>query len=272
MHTEIQLCGMTMPSGKRDREINLDEADDQPDIVTHNMEMMAYALSHDLRAPLRAIEGFTLALAEDLGESLPEAAAHDLREIRSGIERMHNIISKWQSLIKGNACTLQREHVDLSAMAQSIINDLRMAEPARNVMVRITPQLHAQGDAVLLYEMLQNLLGNAWKFTQQNDAQALIEFGVVVADGKHYFVRDNGIGLVDAEVDDVFRPLKRLSNASGFEGYGMGLAIVRYIAEVHGGRVWIENNPAAGAMVNFVLSTNESNDALSHLKPGCINA
>lgn len=249
---DIHSCGITMFSGKRDIPVDLDDDDHQRRSISGNMEMMAYALSHDLRAPLRAIDGFSSALIEDLGESLPEAAAHDLREIRAGIQRMHSIISKWQSLVRGGGSPLQDECVDLSALAQSIINELRIAEPSRKVMTQIAAGLQVRGDAVLLREMLQNLLGNAWKFTQQNDAQALIEFGMVSHHG-HYFVRDNGIGLATDTAHDIFKPMTRLANAAGVEGSGMGLAIVRYIVEVHGGAIWLAPSAGQGATFNFTL-------------------
>ena len=251
IQSDIHSCGITMFSGKRDIHIDLDDDNRQRRSTRLNMEMMAYALSHDLRAPLRAIDGFSSALAEDLGDSLPEAAAHDLREIRAGIQRMHSIISKWQSLVRGVG-PLRHECVDLSALAESIINELRIAEPSRKVMTQIAPGLQVQGDAVLLREMLQNLLGNAWKFTQQNDAQALIEFGMAGHHG-HYFVRDNGIGLATDAVHDIFKPMTRLANAAGVEGNGMGLAIVRYIVEVHGGAIWLAPSAGQGATFNFTL-------------------
>lgn len=267
MQASFQFCGTTMLSGNKRGDVAVDDCDHEVQSVTRNLEMMAYALSHDLRAPLRAIDGFSQALIEDLGDSLPATAARDLHEIRAGIGRMHGIINKWQSLIKGNACALQREYVDLSAMAQSIVNDLRIAEPSPGTEVRIAPGLHTQGDSVLLHELLQNLLGNAWKFTRTKAAQALIEFGTA-GDGSCYFVRDNGIGIDAGRAHAIFKPMTRLANSAGVEGNGMGLAIVRYIVDAHGGSIWLDEDSVSGATFFFTLPAMPTPDASFTLLAG----
>jgi signal transduction histidine kinase len=235
-----------------------------PPLERRDLEVVAYALSHDLRAPLRAIEGYGRALAADLGDSISPAAAHDLSEMLSGIERMFATISKWLSFIR--ACTsteVNHELVDLSSIAQSIVGELRAAEPWRTVSVHITPDLRVSGDSVLLRQMLQNLLGNAWKFTAHVDATAMIELGQS-PDTKHLFVRDNGIGLDATNDAYLFNPFARQANASTYEGNGIGLAIVRYIVELHGGVIWAEGQPGLGAIFNFKLAIAKSVDASDH--------
>jgi signal transduction histidine kinase len=231
--------------------------------LNRNLEMIAYALSHDLRAPLRAIEGFSRALSDDLGNSIPERAKQDVREIRAGVNRMQRMVTQWLSFIRGDKSGVHREQVDLSELAREVMVDLRGANPERKTVFHIEPGLTVFGDAQLLRELLQNLLGNAWKFTQRNDNNALIEVGACTNEQQAtYFVRDNGEGFATADARKLFTPFVRLHSGREYEGTGVGLAIARKIVDSHGGRIWAEGQPSVGAKFSFTLpqpaATNDS--------------
>jgi signal transduction histidine kinase len=231
--------------------------------LNRNLEMIAYALSHDLRAPLRAIEGFSRVLSDDLGNSIPERAKHDVREIRAGVNRMQRMVAQWLSFIRGDQSGVHREQVDLSELAREVVIELRSANPERKTVFRIEPGLTIFGDAQLLRELLQNLLGNAWKFTQGNDRNAVIEVGVCTNEQQaDYFVRDNGEGFSPIDAEKLFTPFVRLHSGSEYEGTGVGLAIARKIVDSHGGRIWAEGQPNVGAKFSFTLpppaATNDS--------------
>ena len=219
-----------------------------------NFETVAYALAHDLRAPLRAIEGFARALTEDLDRPLPPAAAHDLSQIQAGIGRMHAMVAHWLIFMRNDAGVTTREQVDLTAVANSVIAELRAAEPQRTVNVVIAADLVVNGDAVLLRQLLQNLLGNAWKFTRDTPRSALLEVGSY-RDGMQtvYFVRDNGVGFAADQSQRLFEPFAKLHADTQYEGSGVGLTIARNLVVAHGGRIWAEGTPDAGTVIRFTL-------------------
>jgi signal transduction histidine kinase len=218
-----------------------------------NFETVAYALAHDLRAPLRAIEGFARALTEDLDRPLPPAAAHDLSQIQAGIGRMHAMVAHWLTFLR-NDVGVARGQVSLSAIANSVIAELRAADPQRTVNVVIAANLVVNGDAVLLRQLLQNLLGNAWKFTRDTSRPAFIEVGSD-RDGMQtvYFVRDNGIGFAAEQAQRLFEPFTKLHADTQYEGNGVGLTIARNLVAAHGGRIWAEGTPDAGTVIRFTL-------------------
>jgi signal transduction histidine kinase len=220
-----------------------------------HLEALVYALSHDLRAPLRAIDGFSRALEQDMNEGSMIAAKRDLQEIQLGVARMHGIINKWMSMINGMSTSLRREYVDLSVMARSVFKDLQIAEPYRRVTLNVSNGVVACGDEVLLRELLQNLIGNAWKFSASRADKATIEVGRT-QNGKAYFVRDNGIGITAEDAERIFEPFYRVAGARSIEGSGMGLAIVRHIVEIHGGMVWADGHVGLGTTVYFTLPDN----------------
>jgi signal transduction histidine kinase len=218
------------------------------------LETVAYTLSHDLRSPLRAIEGFSTALVEDFGEMLPAGAAKNLHEIHAAVTRMQAMIAQWLGSIATGTSAGRCEAIDLSALAYSVIAELYAAEPKRIVKVFIEPGLRAYGDALLIRQLLQNLLGNAWKFTAARDDRATIAFGAIgTGESVSYCVRDNGIGFDVEDAQRIFNPFTRLARSGETEGSGVGLAIARNIIDSHGGRIWAEGQPGIGAKFCFTL-------------------
>lgn len=219
--------------------------------VNRELESFGYSVSHDLRAPLRAIDGFSLALLEDCGDSLnPEGQDH-LQRIRNATVRMGQLIDNLLELARMSRAEITRERVDLSGLAEEIALQCRLADPQRKATFVIAPGLAVEGDRSLLRALLENLLGNAWKFTAKQ-ADALIELGVTCEGGCDvYFVRDNGAGFDMKYVSKLFRIFQRLHDVSEFPGTGVGLASVQRIIHRHGGRIWAESNPGKGATFYF---------------------
>jgi signal transduction histidine kinase len=217
------------------------------------LEAFSYSVSHDLRAPLRSIDGFSQALLEDYADSLPAEGAEYLGYLREASQQMGVLIDDLIRLSRLTRDELHSEEVDLSALARQAAEELRSREPDRAVELRIQPQVQAVGDPRLLRHVFQNLLGNAWKFTSRNP-QARIEFGVQDGAGEsRYFVRDNGVGFDMAYAKRLFSPFQRLHAKSEFEGSGIGLSLVQRVVRRHGGRVWAEAQPDRGATFYFTL-------------------
>ncbi len=224
-------------------------------LVNSNAELEAfsYSVSHDLRAPLRSIEGFSQALVEDYGAVLDEQGRDYLRRVRNGAARMSELIDDLLALSRVSRSAMLRGTVDLSALAVTVTQTLRIRTPERSVAVDISPGLTAEGDARLLQIVLENLLGNAWKFTRKQ-AHPYIEFGITQQEGKPvYFVRDNGAGFDMAHAGKLFGAFERLHAAADFEGTGIGLATVRRVIQRHDGNVWAEGKPGQGATFYFTL-------------------
>jgi PAS domain S-box-containing protein len=221
--------------------------------VNRELEAFSYSVSHDLRAPLRAIDGFSLALQEDCAAALQEAGRQHLRRVRAATQRMGQLIDDLLNLSRLTRAEMRRERVDLTALAREVAAELRAAAPQRQAEFVIQPGLQADGDSGLLRAALQNLLGNAWKFTG-GKAQARIEFGCCQKGGEDaFFVRDNGTGFDMAYADKLFGAFQRLHATAEFEGTGIGLATVQRIIHRHGGRVWAEAEPDRGAAFYFTL-------------------
>ncbi|MGH7569640.1 MAG: sensor histidine kinase [Gemmatimonadales bacterium] len=222
---------------------------------TANEDLAAFSYSgaHDLRAPLRAIDGFSQALAEDCADRLDAQGRRYLEQIRAGAQQMGLLIDGLLDLSRVTRAELRREDVDVSAQARLILEELGRLDPDRRVEVVIAPGMSAKGDAQLLKLVLQNLLRNAWKFTGKK-AQARIEDGVErQEDGPAYFVRDDGAGFDMAYADKLFGVFQRLHAAPDFPGTGIGLSIVQRIVRRHGGRVWVEAAVDRGATFYFTL-------------------
>jgi signal transduction histidine kinase len=217
------------------------------------LEAFSYSVSHDLRAPLRSIDGFSQALLEDCGDRLePEGQAH-LRRIRAAAQHMGRLIDDLLKLARVSRADLRVETVDLSAMAQATMAALTDAHGDRTVDWHVHPGLEATGDARLLQVMLTNLLENAWKFTGKT-AEARIEFGARGANGtREYYVKDNGAGFDPTYAAKLFGAFQRLHHPGDFPGTGIGLATVQRIVTRHGGRVTAEGAVGSGATFAFTL-------------------
>lgn len=217
------------------------------------LESFSYAVSHDLRAPLRRIDSFSRAVLESQGERLDDAGRRYLERVREASQHMSRLIDDVLYLSRVTRADLREHEVDLSALATLILSRLQESEPARKVDLKVRPAVIVRGDGQLLRIALENLLENAWKFTSRQP-EARIEFGVTQAAGEPtYFVRDNGAGFDMTYVDRLFGPFQRLHPQAEFPGSGIGLATVQRIIHRHGGRVWAEGLPGQGATFQFTL-------------------
>jgi PAS domain S-box-containing protein len=225
----------------------------QLEATNKELEAFTYSVSHDLRAPLRSIDGFSLALLEDYADRLDEDGQDYLRRVRAASQRMAQLIEDLLQLSRLTRREMRREMVDLSQLVQTIAAELQQREPERQVGFIIEQGVAADGDAGLLRVALENLLGNAWKFTSKQP-RARIEFGVTQRNGEAaYFVCDDGAGFDMAYADRLFSAFQRLHSASEFEGTGIGLATVQRIIHRHGGRIWAEGTVEQGATFYFTL-------------------
>ena len=226
----------------------------QLEAANQELETLAYSVSHDLRAPLRSIDGFSQILLEEYGDRLPARAGDYFQRMQAAAQRMAQLIDDLLQLSRVTRIELCRDDLDLALFARVVASDLQTAEASRDVAFVIHEPLKATGDANLVRLVLENLLGNAWKFTG-NVQRATIEVGAKQDDGEVvYFVRDDGAGFDMAYAAKLFTPFQRLHAASEFPGTGIGLATVRRIVNRHGGRVWAEGVPERGATFYFTLS------------------
>jgi len=222
---------------------------------TRELDAFAYSVSHDLRAPLRSLGGFSQLLLDDYGDRLDADGQDYLHRLQANVARMGQMIDDLLDLSRATRVELRRQPVDLSELARLIMAELRAADPGRQVEVAIAERLAGSGDPQLLRLMLENLLTNAWKFTGRRSA-ARIAVGSNWADGEQvYFVRDNGAGFSMRYADKLFNPFQRLHPSADFEGSGLGLAIVQRILSRHGGRIWADSEPDRGATFYFTLTT-----------------
>lgn len=217
------------------------------------LEAFSYSVSHDLRAPLAAMEGFSRALEDRLPADADPKVLHYVSRIRAGAHHMEELIEGLLQLARLGREPLHVEAVDLSALAQEALEWLRVQAPGREVTARVQPGLVAQGDVRMLRTVIQNLLGNAWKFTEPCESP-LIDVGCEAgAEGLVFYVRDNGVGFDMAHASRLFTPFQRLHTASEFPGTGIGLATVQRVVERHGGRIWALAAPGEGCTVYFTL-------------------
>ncbi len=222
--------------------------------LNQELEAFCYSVSHDLRAPLRSIDGFSQAVMEDYAERLDAQGRSHLLRVRAASKRMAGLIDDLLNLSRVSRGDMHTGPADLSALARSVAAELVETDPARDVTFVIQDGVVAQGDAHLLRVALENLLENAWKFTSRHD-RARIEFGRTEVDGTPaYFVRDDGAGFDMAYADKLFGAFQRIHTPAEFEGTGIGLATVWRIVHRHGGRVWAEGEVEKGATFYFTLS------------------
>ncbi|HTI05589.1 MAG TPA: ATP-binding protein [Gemmatimonadales bacterium] len=222
--------------------------------AVQELDAFAYSVSHDLRAPLRSIDGFSQILLEDYGDKLDDAGRHALERVRAATQHMGGLIDDLLKLSRVSRGELRKERVDLSAIARAIVKEYT----GREVAITIAPGLVVEGDPRLLQVALENLLGNAWKYTSKRP-DARIELGEVEAAGavgkreRVFYVRDNGAGFDMRYADKLFAAFQRLHGANEFEGTGVGLATVQRILRRHGGRIWAEAKVGEGATFYFTV-------------------
>jgi signal transduction histidine kinase len=222
--------------------------------ANHELDAFSYSVSHDLRAPLRAVDGFSAILLSDYGTVLDAEGRGYLERVRSSAARMSALIEDLLELSRISRAPIEQHPVDLATTAREVIDALRSREPSRNVDADVEADLVGLGDPRLLRIVLENLLGNAWKFTSK-EPNARITIGKEEsATGTVFFVRDNGAGFDMDRVDRLFAPFQRLHSTTDFEGTGVGLATAQRIIARHGGRVWAESSPRGGAVFRFTLS------------------
>ncbi len=248
-------------SDRRRNEQRIEERNRQLAALNQELEAFSYSVSHDLRAPLRSIEGFSKILLRDYsGRELDETAGSYLERMRAAAERMAQLIEDLLELSRVSRTELSFEVVDLSRMAESAIEEFRSRDPERQVKVTIQPELFTRGDARLLSVALCNLLGNAWKFTG-NREDAEIEMTKKSMNGIDTFcVRDNGAGFNPEFSDKLFAPFQRLHRVSEFEGTGVGLAIVQRVIQRHNGKVCADSKVGEGASFYFTLNGDVKKD------------
>jgi signal transduction histidine kinase len=247
---EINRLNLDLEKRVQERTAQLQEAN-------RELEAFSFSVSHDLRAPLRAIDGFSEALLEDFGEKVDDDMRSFLARIRSATLRMSQLIEDLLNLARISRVDMQRQSVDMSAMARQTLAELQQREPEREVEVSVWDGVVVQGDGRLLRVVLENLLGNAWKFTSRS-AKPLIEFGMMrESDRTVLFVRDNGAGFDMAHADKLFGAFQRLHGSTEFPGTGIGLATVQRVIHRHRGQIWCHAEPGRGAVFYFTVGEPE---------------
>ena len=223
------------------------------EVANRELEAFAYSVSHDLRAPLRAIDGFSHALEEDCAEAVGDTGRDYLRRVRAASQHMGELIDDILELSRVARSGMLWSDVSISEQAAAVVSRLREAGSGRQVDVQVKPDMQAEGDRILLGVVLDNLIGNAWKYTSEEN-HACIEIGAVQQNGETvYFVKDNGAGFDMRYADKLFGIFQRLHRADEFEGTGIGLATVQRIIERHNGRVWADAEVGRGATFFFTL-------------------
>ena len=222
-------------------------------VANKELEAFSYSVSHDLRAPLRSIDGFSQALLEDHADKLDSSGKDHLQRVRLATQRMSVLIDDLLNLSRVTRTPIRRERLDLSALARSIAEEVQKASPTRRVEIVIGDGLVAEGDLRLLRVVMENLLGNAWKYTSGHQ-RARIEFGASQYGGQRaFFVRDDGAGFDPRYAGRLFGAFQRLHGANEFPGSGVGLATVQRIVRRHGGEIWAEAAVEKGATFYFTL-------------------
>jgi light-regulated signal transduction histidine kinase (bacteriophytochrome) len=247
--TKLEKAEKALAQERRD----LGRANAELTTANKELESFSYSVSHDLRAPLRSIDGFSQALLEDYADKLEPTGQDQLRRVRAAAQRMSLLIDDMLELSRLTRIPMRREALDLSAIAESIAEELREAEPARQVKFLIEANLTAAGDLRLLRAAMENLFRNSWKFTSAHPS-ARIEFGKASVNGKNrFFVRDDGAGFDSRYATRLFGAFQRLHTEAEFPGTGVGLATVQRIIHRHGGEIWAEGEIEKGATFYFTL-------------------
>lgn len=242
-------------------EVRVEERTRELRQVVDELRSFSYTISHDLRSPLRAINGFSQTLADDFAAVLGPSGLASLERVRAASRRMGEMIDAMLGLGRVTSSPVRRVSVDLTSLALAVAEELDRAVPSRDVRWIVQPRMVVEGDRILVQMLLENLLGNAHKFTAQT-AEPRVEVGSVVRDGTVVcFVRDNGPGFDMDHARHLFEEFHRLHHGDQFEGSGIGLAVVRRVVERHGGRCWAEAKPGAGATFFFTLCAPANHEA-----------
>lgn len=253
MLEQIQERDRALQKAHDELEQRIEERTAELSVANTELESFSYSVSHDLRAPLRSIDGFSQALLEDCGDKLDANGQKCLQRVRAATQRMSLLIDDLLNLSRVTRSVMQRGELDLSAMARSIAEGLQKEEPGRRVEFVIADGLVAEGDSRLMRVAMENLLGNAWKYTSKHD-YARIEFGSEKLNGRPvYFIRDDGAGFDPRYADRLFGAFQRLHGMTEFPGTGVGLATVQRIIHRHGGTVRAEAEVEKGATFYFTL-------------------
>lgn len=236
-------------------ELRVEERTRQLDAANRELQSFSYSVSHDLRAPLRAINGFAQLLREEEGERLAGTSREHLQRIVAATVRMGDLVDGLLALSRISRAPLAPEEVNLSRIAEDIVAELRQTEPDRRIEVSIEPYLYERGDPTLVRALLENLLRNAWKFTGKNP-QAKIGFGRAPLNGEPaYAISDNGVGFDMRYADQLFKAFTRMHSPTEFPGTGIGLATVQRIINAHGGKIVADSKPGAGTVFTFSLGS-----------------
>lgn len=249
-----ELGKRTGQLGDRTKQLNIKTKDfDRAEALNKELEAFTYAASHDLRAPLRSIDGFSLALLEDYNDKLDAEGQDHLKRIRECAQTMGQLIDDLIGLSSLTRASLKRVEVDLAVEGQKIAAELKRTSSDRKVTFKFTEKLMADCDLNLIRIVLQNLLGNAYKYTAKRQ-DATIDMGSLKSDGQVvYFVRDDGTGFDMKYAHKLFRPFQRLHDSTEFSGNGIGLATVQRVVNRHGGQVWAEAEMDKGTTIFFTL-------------------
>jgi len=258
--TDKKLAEENLKRLNDELEKRVEERTEQLEILNKELEAFSYSASHDLRTPLRSIDGFSQALAEDYSERLDSFGKDYINRIRTSVKRMSVLIDDLLSLSKLSKSELSLIHFNLSEMISEVVNEFRNNEPERNVITFIQDNLVVYADSILIRTVIENLIGNAWKFTNKR-TEAKIEFGsTIINDEKVFFIRDNGIGFDQLYSEKLFEVFQRLHSYQEFPGTGIGLAIVQRIITRHNGKVWAEGEVDKGATFYFTLHTKQKTE------------
>ncbi len=231
----------------------LSQANADLEIANRNLQQFVYSMSHDLRSPLRALDGFSLAILEDYADCLDDTGADYLKRIRAASQRMAELFDAQLALARTGYREVEITDVDVTELARRLVERQKSADASRSVKFSVADGMTARSDAVVAGLVLERLLDNAWKFTSKQ-TEAHVNVGCEDRDGENaFFVRDDGVGFEDAYAHKLFAPFERLHTAEEFVGTGIGLASVRRLLERVGGRCWAEGRPGEGAVVWFTL-------------------
>ena len=256
MLSQIQVRDAALLSARNELEQRVQERTKQLVAANRDLESFSYSVSHDLRGPLEIVNGMSYIINQQYGRELSPGVKDCIDRIEDAAKRMNQLIEDMLNLARVTKSEMHRERVDLSAMVREIIDELRRREPQRQVEVSIAPGLVVSGDAHLLRVAMDNLIGNAWKYSSKQSPSRIQFGGRSDEHGTVYFVRDNGAGFDPRSAQRLFQPFQRLHPISEFPGTGIGLATVQRIMQKHGGNIWAEGAVNQGATFSFTLPEN----------------